>query len=767
MRTIPTLRKFILLTAMLICVSFAEAAPEPDGSYVVVAREATAADAGWSKAISKLRHKYEADLVLYSDAVMSTRDELAKRMPNYICFVAHPSHADRDFVVAVHRLTRELDSDPYTDAIWGILTGFDHSDALRIASRRKPFHIKRVLGGTSALPLGPFPAGIKYDEGKKGGRQVKSEGGGVVSEDFPADSTRGLVQGLNEFKPDLFMTSGHATTKDWQIGYAYRDGKFICMNGQLMAQDTRGRLYTINSPNPKAYLPAGNCLIGKIPSRDCMAAAFIHTAGVDQMFGYTAVTFFGYMGWGIKDYFIGYRDHYTLAESFFFNNQALLMKLRRNYPEAADMDFQHYDNHMISRNAQEHRLSDRELLGLLWDRDVVGFYGDPAWDVRVPNRNNAWAWTLSRKKRQWTLRIEANRSGKWLNRPIAVPLPVRLENIEIDEGRNLNPLITDNFVLLPVESEYRKGDSMTIRFSADRMERHITSADSEPARTRANTSEPQEKIQARIQSQLQAAGSNRKEIEAALEQASPDLKPAVDFLIAYMPSRDIKSLSAEFILQNVELALESRNKVAWGDSIPEAIFLNDVLPYASVSEKREKWRPKFYKDLMPLVKNCKTPAEAAQILNRRIYDLYGVEYHATKRIKPDQSPSESMECGYASCTGLSIMLVNACRAVSVPARLAGVPKWTTKTGNHTWVEIWDDGWHFTGAAEPKDELDKAHFTDDAARVDKSNPLQWIYAVSYRETGLTFPMIWSLTSKYVNGIDVTQRYRDHPSPNREM
>ena len=64
----------------------------------------------------------------------------------------------------------------------------------------------------------------------------------------------------------------------------------------------------------------------------------------------------------------------------------------------------------------------------------------------------------------------------------------------------------------------------------------------------------------------------------------------------------------------------------------------------------------------------------------------------------------------------SIMLVEACRSVGVPARLAGIASWPGRGGNHTWVEFWDNGWHFVGAAEPDDQgLDHAWFVGDAAR----------------------------------------------------
>ncbi len=117
-----------------------------------------------------------------------------------------------------------------------------------------------------------------------------------------------------------------------------------------------------------------------------------------------------------------------------------------------------------------------------------------------------------------------------------------------------------------------------------------------------------------------------------------------------------------------------------------------------------------------------------------------------------------MELGKASCTGLSILLSDACRSVAVPARLAGTPLWTNKSGNHTWVEIWDNGWHFTGACEqdPKG-LDRGWFEGNAAAAKKDVPEHAIYAASFRKTKVSFPLVWAPQSKDVFAENVTERY----------
>jgi poly(3-hydroxybutyrate) depolymerase len=259
-----------------------------------------------------------------------------------------------------------------------------------------------------------------------------------------------------------------------------------------------------------------------------------------------------------------------------------------------------------------------------------------------------------------------------------------------------------------------------------------------------------------VEQALAKANGNRAELEKALSAAPHDQRKALAFLIANMPDADLKSLSADFLLTNTALAFRARNELPWGKEIPEAIFLNDVLPYANVDEKRDAWRHEFYALCLPIVKSCKTPSEAAQKLNSELFRKLNVRY-STQRRAANQSPKESMEQGRATCTGLSIILSDACRAVCVPARLVGT-QWVNKPGNHTWVEIWDRGWHFTGAAEPDPNgLDRAWFVGDAAHAMKDSLEHAICAASYRKTNVYFPLAWAKHRKDVPAENVTDRY----------
>jgi poly(3-hydroxybutyrate) depolymerase len=262
---------------------------------------------------------------------------------------------------------------------------------------------------------------------------------------------------------------------------------------------------------------------------------------------------------------------------------------------------------------------------------------------------------------------------------------------------------------------------------------------------------------------LAKAADNRPELEKALADVPRGQRKGMAFLIANMPDSDLKTLKADFLSTNCELAYKARKEVPWGADIPEDVFLNDVLPYANVDEKRDAWRQEFYDLCMPLIKDCKTPSQAAARLNSELFKKLDVKY-STGRKAPNQSPKESMASGKASCTGLSIVLSDACRAVAVPARLVGTPLWANKTGNHTWVEIWDKDWHFTGACEPDPKgLDRGWFVANAAEAKKDSLEHAIYAASFRKGKVYFPLVWARGNKDVPAENVTDRYAKKAAP----
>ena len=245
--------------------------------------------------------------------------------------------------------------------------------------------------------------------------------------------------------------------------------------------------------------------------------------------------------------------------------------------------------------------------------------------------------------------------------------------------------------------------------------------------------------------------------ERASEQFGEAGGRAAAFLATHRPQRDAQ-IDPDLVIENIGLALHARTTYPWAADVSEDLFFNDILPYAVLDETRERWRPRLHELASAMVVEAKTATEAAQALNRELFKSVNVTY-STGRRKANQSPLESMELGLASCTGLSILLVDACRSVGIPARVAGIASWTDRNGNHTWVEIHDgERWRFAGAAEyDASGLDRGWFAGPASHAIEGHELHAIWASSWRRTGDRFPLAWNMSDRSVPGVDVSSRY----------
>ena len=159
-----------------------------------------------------------------------------------------------------------------------------------------------------------------------------------------------------------------------------------------------------------------------------------------------------------------------------------------------------------------------------------------------------------------------------------------------------------------------------------------------------------------------------------------------------------------------------RENTPWCSSIPEDIFFNHVLYYRINTEDIVDCRRTFYDLCWPrLVQSGKTGSmkEAALELNYWCFE------NATYRTTDDRTanPMTVLRCAYGRCGEESTFATTAFRSVGIPTRQIYTPRWPHCDDNHAWIEVWCDGdWHYLGACEPEEVLDKGWFTAAASRA---------------------------------------------------
>lgn len=264
---------------------------------------------------------------------------------------------------------------------------------------------------------------------------------------------------------------------------------------------------------------------------------------------------------------------------------------------------------------------------------------------------------------------------------------------------------------------------------------------------------------------------------------------ATNFLLENMPNFDKPNTGTLFdggiAIPTVNISLMARQKYPWAGNIPIEIYFDYVLPYASVNEARTNWRQLLWNKLSPeidvLLYNYKTNQNGilevvARFVNSKIWSLLAPSNVDSITFKSQQTPMiydpmSTMIFGYASCTGISLLYIDALRTFGVPARLVGTPAWNgnVELGNHNWVEVWlgkdvSEGWKFIeglpagGSSETFDDpCDKWFCTE--SHFDKNRTTK-VFAARFSKSEIHYPMAWDLENWYIPGVDRTEYYQQN-------
>ena len=415
-------------------------------TYAVVIKQSTYNNPDWQAVAHALQERYHGQIFIWNNSLNEVQSDVADFHPAHIGFVCELSTASPGFVQdSVWPFTRLLDIDPYCDAVWGIITGYNAEDALNFVSGPTGFEVKTVLGGTSCCDLNYYTQGIGTSECTYGEYYVKNPDSleTTTYTDGPTDRTEWFVTMINDgidifnYEPvDIFYTSGHANYNEWQLHYpsSGQEGYFRSSNGQVYGDPHIGSNININSDNPKIYFGLGNCYIGKIINNSCMAPSWIHTGRAYQYTGY--VTPEGpnsHQHGGTKAYFYKVARNYTWAESFFLANIALKFDMINGTPGANPPDL-----------------------------NGSALYGDPGMQVKMSNEGvfeqplftSELTINEGTERDTVTFKITMNREGnpgydgKWGNRHPAIILPFRAEDIEIIYTDAMAVVVEDNFALM-------------------------------------------------------------------------------------------------------------------------------------------------------------------------------------------------------------------------------------------------------------------------------------------------------------------------------
>lgn len=472
------------------------------GEYAVLVTKATASLPAWREVIDALLHKYPGSKLIELPQVEeeSCVAALREHQPRYVAAVLRPEEATRDAVNVLHCATRRIDSDPYGDCLWGIITGFSAGDALRVARAEQPLICKKLLA------LGK-PDYSRMEEAyclteEEGFPTIEKRAGGEPKEmRYAADSPEGqdiLQNGLQSRfayrlstqAPDLLITFGHATPFNLEMPFckglifpvnnrfyqvdcqhliAFASARQPAMSGKIGALQSLVEAMHFQNIEPDAtervWIAPGPGPLGD--ARGCtqsMPITAISAYGCNQLAGYTATSWHGEAARILLHLFMNHTNETTLAEAFYLSNQLLIEKTLRLCPDLLRVRFSENElgpalqRDFLAANIRLTPKQAQDAVGLVQERDLLAFYGDPAWPVFVDSSHTPAPLSVSWEESQ-LIRITARRDYAG---PVALRFPSPSKREEWKERLLKGATITEDFILIPSLS-LKTGETAELR----------------------------------------------------------------------------------------------------------------------------------------------------------------------------------------------------------------------------------------------------------------------------------------------------------------
>ena len=452
-----------------------------ENNYLVLASEDVMADEAWQQVAHSIATKHNAEVVTFAEMPREALTALRDINPRYVAIVDMPENIGRDYVIDLHMMCREVDDDIYGDFMWGIITGYDATAAMRmVENSTEPLLIKDAVATIMELNSAKWFDNYAWVDdhtrglwGYKNGR--KSE---IITDTIAGEQVLDKFKELYEaYDPDLIVTAAHATQKNLEMPYSL--GHIKPRGGKLYTHNifTGEEKDIVESGKRRVYTAVGNCLIGDMNNtKESMAAAWMNGANATTMIGYVVTTWHGRSGWGALKYWVTNPERYTLAEATYINQQDFLHQQNKWYPELLNERYSFGDkfweelttaanrlSEVLGREIDMYNAEDWDMMGFWHDRDVLAYYGDPMWKINLQSVEGENDYTVTSRvsgdKYIVTITTGDNFSlermvGDKFKQEHVLDLPFshifaeRLVNPRMAEGQSWDAVVDENFILV-------------------------------------------------------------------------------------------------------------------------------------------------------------------------------------------------------------------------------------------------------------------------------------------------------------------------------
>jgi hypothetical protein len=165
------------------------------------------------------------------------------------------------------------------------------------------------------------------------------------------------------------------------------------------------------------------------------------------------------------------------------------------------------------------------------------------------------------------------------------------------------------------------------------------------------------------------------ESHEAVEKAYGSLAP--------VKKEDVKYITGDYLINNIELAFKVWEEQPWGRDIPFDVFCEEILPYREANEPLENWREKVLASFAVQSSSFKTQPGITIVDACTLINSHLPLFRFSPGI-PDVNYSMLMTVRAGACEEMTLLAVFAMRALGIPVSKDCTLKWPNMEIGHSW-----------------------------------------------------------------------------------
>jgi hypothetical protein len=159
-------------------------------------------------------------------------------------------------------------------------------------------------------------------------------------------------------------------------------------------------------------------------------------------------------------------------------------------------------------------------------------------------------------------------------------------------------------------------------------------------------------------------------------------------LIEPVVKEDVKYITGDYLINNIELAFKVWEEQPWGEDVPFDVFCEEILPYRIANEPLENWREKILAGFDMLNSSFKTQPDITTVEASTQVNSQLPLFRLLSNKIPSMNYSMLMAAATGMCDEMAALAIFTMRALGIPATKDYTLKWPGGDVGHSWNSVY-------------------------------------------------------------------------------